>query len=354
MILNEMNKISKILDRIQNGNFEEGMISEILELDQTNLNELLIITRKLTDKEFGKTLKSYIPGNRFPAISITGSQCFLNCKHCNKHYLELMINADTPDKLIKICKKLDKEGAIGCLISGGFDNTFALPFEPFLSALKFIKKNTNLVLNIHTGLISEKLALALGDVGVDIVSFDVVGDSKTIKAVYGIDKKPSDYINSINALKSASIKHIAPHICIGLHFGNISGEIEALKMIKEFNPYLIVLLALVPTKNTAIEGIKLEQNLVVKIITLTRLMFPTTPISLGCMRPGGRFRQNLDILAFRAGINRIEIPSNPLVKYLKNNRYKLLTFNSCCALPSELESELEIKEKINILNKPSL
>ncbi|MFX1453372.1 MAG: radical SAM protein, partial [Promethearchaeota archaeon] len=225
-----------------------------------------------------------------------------------------------------------------------FDENFSLPFEQFISALTYIKRNTNLVLNVHTGLISKKLANELGKTGIDIISFDIVGDRETIKQVYGIDKTPQDYLRSLKALIDTNIKYIAPHICIGLNFGKISGEIEALKLIKEINPYLIVLLALIPTKNTPMENISLEPEKIIKIIAITRLMFPNTPISLGCMRPGGIYRKELDLLAFQAGINRIEIPSNFFIKYLIDNGYIIKKIDSCCALPSEFERKLENME----------
>ncbi|MHA1385769.1 MAG: radical SAM protein [Candidatus Helarchaeota archaeon] len=336
--------MKSMFNKIKAGEFKLEWIDKILQLSDDNLRELLKITRKLTDNKFGKIIKSYVPGKKFPAISITGSQCFLSCKHCNKHYLELMINANTPDKLIDVCKKLDEEGAIGCLISGGFDQNFALPFEDFINALTFIKQNTNLILNVHTGLISEEMAKKLGDTNIDIVSFDMVGDKETIKQVYNIEKTPQDYLRSLNALKNTKIKYIAPHICIGLNFGRISGEIEALKLIRNLNPYLIVLLALVPTKNTPMEMIVMDKFKISKIIAITRLMFPNTHISLGCMRPGGTFRQELDTYAFLAGITRIEIPSNPLITMAKENGYTIQKINSCCALPPEFERKLEIKE----------
>ncbi len=339
-----MENLQKLFDKIEYNSFQSEWINDIFQINKNQLNELLKITRKITDKNFGKVINSYIPGKKFPAISITGSQCFLNCKHCNKHYLELMTNADTPEKLITVCKKLEEDGAIGCLISGGFDENFALPFEPYIAALSYIKRNTNLILNVHTGLISKEFAEKLSKTEIDIVSFDIVGDAETIKQVYGINKTPHDYLKSLKALKEANIKYVAPHICIGLNFGEIAGEFEALKLIEEFKPYLIVLLALVPTKNTLMENIKLELEKIIKIIAIARLMFPTTPISLGCMRPGGNFRKQLDLLAFKAGINRIEIPSNALIKYATKNGYVIKKIDSCCALPSEFEKKLENKE----------
>ena len=200
-------------------------------------------------------------------------------------------------------------------------------------------------MNVHTGLISQNSAEKLSKTGIDIVSFDIVGDKETINKVYGINKTPQDYLNSLKILQESGIKYIAPHICVGLNYGNISGEIEALKLIKEIKPYLIVLLALVPTKNTPMEIIKIEPEKIGKIVAITRLMFPSTPISFGCMRPGGISRATLDLLAFQAGISRIEIPTQSLVRYAIKNGYNIKKINSCCALPAEFESKLGNKER---------
>ena len=47
---------------------------------------------------------------------------------------------------------------------------------------------------------------------------------------------------------------------------------------------------------------------VVKVITKARLMFDI-PISLSCVRPGGRYRSFLDMYAILSGIDRIAVPS---------------------------------------------
>jgi hypothetical protein len=42
-----------------------------------------------------------------------------------------------------------------------------------------------------------------------------------------------------------------------------------------------------------------------------RLRFPDVPIYLGCMRPKGSYRNELDSLAVRAGLNVVVSPSRP-------------------------------------------
>ena len=49
------------------------------------------------------------------SISTTKNYCFLNCKHCNKHYLKNMKSVDEIEELAK-------EGIKSFLISGGMNS----------------------------------------------------------------------------------------------------------------------------------------------------------------------------------------------------------------------------------------
>ncbi len=312
-------------------------IQFLSELDSEEFSELLRTAWTIRQKNFDPVLNCFYPGKQFPAISITGSKCALQCNHCNKHYLTLMTSAETPAKLWNICKSFQEEGKLGCLISGGYNQDAMLPFKEFLPILKQIKNETDLILNVHTGLVNEEVALQLGDSKIDIVSFDFVGDKETIQEIYGIHKKPEDYLNSLQFLLQSKIPYIVPHICIGLRRGDLSGEIRALKLIKSLKPYLIVLLGFIPTVNTPMENLAPPSpELIAKIIATTRILFPKTPLSLGCMRPGKKLRNQIDIYAIHAGINRIELPTTKAVQYALQQGLVIHKFNSCCAVPLEL------------------
>ena len=97
---------------------------------------------------FGRILRAYFPGKRFPSISLTGKDCALSCAHCDKHYLEHMLDGSSPEKLLETCYKLERNGAIGCLLSGGLDENAEIPFEEFFAAIAEIKKETDLVINV--------------------------------------------------------------------------------------------------------------------------------------------------------------------------------------------------------------
>jgi lipoyl synthase len=326
-----------LLQEIKRDESGKKAIQTLLKFSEADFMELLANAWSTRQKNFDPVLYCFYPGELFPAISITGSQCALHCKHCNKHYLSLMIPAERPEKLWEVCKNLEATGKIGCLISGGYNEKAMLPFEQFIPVIKRIKANTKLVLNAHTGLVTREIALKLGEAGVDIVSFDVVGDEKTIQEMYGLKKSPEDYLQSLKFLRDSKIPYIVPHICIGLQEGRLAGEIRALNLIREIKPDIIVLLGLIPTENTPVENLPPPNpKVIASIIAITRLLFPTIPLSLGCMRPGKLIRNEIDKLAVQAGINRIEIPTQQAIQYALQKGLQIQKHSSCCATPLEL------------------
>ncbi|MFX1465138.1 MAG: radical SAM protein [Promethearchaeota archaeon] len=292
-------------------------------------------------QHFGRILRSYSPGTRFPSISLTGSECSLSCAHCDKHYLEYMLDGSSPEKLLEICYELEKNGAIGCLLSGGLDENAAIPFEKFLDAIAEIKKETNLVLNAHTGLLSRSIAQKLGKIGVDVASVDVIGDERTIKEVYGLNKTPEDYFNNLMILKQSGISYIAPHICLGVHYGKIVGELDALEMARQINPDEIVIIGLIPTRETLMEHTTAPSpEIFAQIVAIARLMFPKTPLSVGCMRPKGRIRIEIDKQIIKSGADRLELPTRSALRELTELNLEIKKIEACCTIPKWLEPKI--------------
>jgi len=322
--------------------FQEAQ--SLLNVEGKNFEKLLKVSRIITDREVGRILRTYYPSRMFPSISVTGESCKLRCAHCNGHYLQHMIPALTPDQLYQVCLDLHREGAVGCLISGGSTIDGHVPLEPYVDVIKRVKENTDLVLNVHTGLLGSDLAMRLSEAKIDVASVDVIGDNETITGVYGLNKTVEDYERSLYNHLRAGIKHIVPHICVGLNFGRISGEIKALKMIEKINPEILVFITIIPTPGTLMEGVTPPSaEMVVKIIAIARLMLRTTSISLGCMRPGGIKRRKLDCLALNA-VDRMGMPTPGALKEAEELGLKIEKYASCCALPREFEAR--IKDKI--------
>ena len=146
-----MNKTRELLDKIQSENASWSDFSEFLNLESKDLEPFFNLAQNITKRNFGNVLKIYNPTNKFPAISITGSNCALECEHCNKKYLKGMKQILDNNDLELFLTDLSKKNGIGALISGGSELDGSVPLLNFLSTIKKVKKETNLIINTHTG-----------------------------------------------------------------------------------------------------------------------------------------------------------------------------------------------------------
>ncbi|WXG44896.1 MAG: radical SAM protein [Promethearchaeati archaeon SRVP18_Atabeyarchaeia-1] len=300
--------------------------------DEKSIRDLIKVSNQVTEKHWGRDVQCFYPGRLFPSISITGKECAMRCKHCNHRYLETMIPAETPAKLVEISVKLAKEGALGCLISGGFTTGASLPFRNFFPALQEIKRKTKLKINIHIGFMTEDVAKKLVELDIDAVSVDVVGSDETIHNVYGLDKTTKDYTEMLEKAKVIGLKNLDPHICVGVDYGELKGEGKALQMIRDNEPLRLTLIALNPTKGTEMEHAKPPSPLMIaKVVGIARLAMPKISISLGCMRPSGAIRSEIDYLSILAGVNRIVVPTPGALSRL-GKEYRFERHQTCCVL----------------------
>jgi len=256
------------------------------------------------------------------SISVTGTCCALKCAHCGGHYLYQMTD------LSNIKTKEDIKGT-SCLISGGCNLSGKVQIMPYLETLKSIKGNCRY--NFHTGLLSETEIKAMAPLA-DVVSFDFLGDIATIQDTLKLNKTVEDYINCYRLLRKYCV-NVAPHICIGLHGGKMGGEYEAVKVLKELGLEQLVFIVLIPTPETEyakVEPPALEE--VIKFLTWARQELPTTPLTLGCMRPGGKYRAALDLAAVECGINGIVQPVRAAVKKAEELGLTIKENKECCVL----------------------
>jgi len=300
--------------------------------------------RETSWRRFGRKIWFYAPGfiyytNRyfrsssvsFPSISVTGSYCSLNCDHCGARILRTMIPARTPERLMEVCAELKSRGAVGCLISGGCMPDGSVPISRFIDAIREIKKNLGLTIVVHTGLINFNTALRLREAGVDAVSIDIIGSDETIREVYHLNVGVDKYAEALEALKRAGIP-FTPHILVGLHYGSIRGEYEALRIIAEHNPSALIIIIFFPIKKTKMEALKPPApESVIDIFLRARFMMPNAPIALGCARPKGNYRAAIDVLAVEAGVNAIAFPSVEAIERAKNLGLETIFSEVCCS-----------------------
>jgi len=291
-----------------------------------------------------KTVRFYAPGFmyyktsyycssqlHFPTVSVTGTSCALDCKHCGGKVLETMQPAETPEKLLAVAAKIKRLGSLGCLISGGCLPDGSVPLAQFLPAIEKIKRKLGLTVLVHTGIIDSETAVALKNAGVDAALIDIIGFDETVKKVYNLNITVNDYTRSLNALQEAGLNFV-PHIIVGLHDGKLRGELEALKIIASVKPSAVVVIAFMPIHGTAMAEVKPPQPAeIARVTAVARLMFPRTPLVLGCMRPKGKHRSETDVLALKAGADALAFPSEEAVRYAKAHGYKFSFSSHCCA-----------------------
>jgi uncharacterized radical SAM superfamily protein len=236
-------------------------------------------------------------------VSVTGDRCALDCAHCGGHYLRHM----------QPLGEAQVEGASSVLISGGCDPQGRVPVLDALEQMAALRGKEPPVrkLNWHVGLIDEPTAAAIAAAlvpGVDVISFDVVGDRRTIQECYGLDATPALYETTYRVLRRYA--RVVPHITVGLRGGKLGHERPAMDMLARSGLDALVLIVFIPTPNTryadcAPPAVKEVAGLLAE----ARQRFPDVLLQLGCMRPRRAYRARLDPLAVRAGVNVLVSPS---------------------------------------------
>ena len=278
-----------------------------------------------TDEYVNKQYPFFVP------VSVTGTKCSLNCDHCCRIILESMYEARDPESLYNLALRLKERGCKGLLVSGGAGIDGSVPLTPFASVMARLKRELGFKMAVHTGLVDDEMADALAEACIDSAMVDIIGSDETIREVYHLKASVSDYENSLKNLISRDVK-VSPHVVVGLHYGRILGEYKALEIISKYKIASLVLVVLNPLRNTPMAettppGIEEVKG----IFAAARDMFPSTPILLGCARPGGKYRLQLDKLALDMGINGIAYPSEGMVQYARKKGLNPVFSEYCCS-----------------------
>jgi uncharacterized radical SAM superfamily protein len=110
-------------------------------------------------------------------------------------------------------------------------------------------------------------------------------------------------------------------------------ERYAIRFLRELGVDGLVFLVFVPTPGTRYADRQPPTPAVVAdLLAEARLGFPDVPLYLGCMRPKGRYRDELDPLAVRAGINVVVSPSRPARQMAADLGLVTLKSRECCVL----------------------
>lgn len=267
-----------------------------------------------------RPLHFYRPGKRFPAFSVTGERCELQCDHCRGRYLRGMRAVSGPGDLISEARQLAASGGQGLLLSGGCDARGRVPLRPFLGAVREIKETTGLTVNVHPGLVDAPLARELLASGADVFSVDVLQDRQVISEQLHLDASPDDYRRTLELLAPGKV---VPHVCVGLQ--SEEGERRTLDLLSgAIISALVVLGLMAPGGGREVSPERLVRFVREAVSTVD------APVLLGCMRPRGRPEAEIEII--KAGVAGVVNPSPAAAEWARSSGYEIAERQACCAL----------------------
>lgn len=286
-----------------------------------------------TFKEYSSNELQGCGKNSFPAFSITAGACGLNCDHCQKKILEPMIPATSPEMLNdKVRQLVSAEGLNGFLLSGGSNKRNEIPYRRYLPVIEKLKEDFSyLKIAVHSALLDEPRAKAMESAGVDTVMMDVIGAAETIKEVYKLDRPVDDFEETLAALCSTSME-VTPHIVIGLHYGQLLGEANALEIVSRYPITALVLVVVMPFYAKPGTFITPDTKDVGSIFASARDTLPDKQVLLGCARPPGMHKRVTDAYAVMAGLDGIAFPADGAVSVAHSIGRPFEQAHACCSI----------------------
>jgi uncharacterized radical SAM superfamily protein len=267
-----------------------------------------------TFKDYASTELKGCAKNSFPSFSITAGACGLNCDHCRAEILKPMIAATSPAMLDqKVRHLVATQNLQGFLLSGGSNRRNEIPYERYYPVVEGLKRDfPQMKIAIHTALTDERGARAMEAAGVDTAMMDVIGADETIRDVYHLDRPVQDFEATLAALCSTSME-VSPHIVIGLHYGRIVGETNALDIVSRYPVTALVLVVVMPFY--AAPGLYAVPDAtdVGRIFGEARRRLADRQVLLGCARPPGLHKRVVDAYAVMAGLDGIAFPADGAV-----------------------------------------
>lgn len=286
-----------------------------------------------TFKSFQTTELTGCGKSAWPAISITGGDCKLQCDHCKAKILDPMIPARTPQALWRTVNELIADGARGMLLTGGSNHRNEVEYGDYYSTIRRIKDEfPSFKIALHTALVDEDIALCMEQSGIDAAMMDVIGAQETITQVYHLRRTVDDFERTLETLVASRMK-VVPHIVIGLHYGKLLGEWNALEMVKRHLPDALVLVVVMPfyapVKRPFVTP---DGHDVGRFFLDARRALPGLPLLLGCARPPGMTKVQIDTYAVLAGLDGIAHPSDGSVELAARLERRVRVTPACCSI----------------------
>ncbi|MBT8047652.1 MAG: radical SAM protein [Xanthomonadales bacterium] len=329
--MNWLNSLQAI-EELEDAEFDASLVGE-MERSAASNEQRMVRFSTPTFKEYESSELQSCGKNSFPAFSITAAGCALMCDHCEAKILEPMIPAIKPEMLdSKVRHLIETEDLQGFLLSGGSNKRNEINYSRFYPVVEKLKRDfPHLRVAIHTALTDPAGAREMEAAGVDVAMLDIIGAEETIREVYHLDRPVDDFEATVEALCATSMQ-ISPHIVIGLHYGRILGEENALDILSRHDTKALVLVVIMPfyakpgtfaTPDTADVG---------RIFLEARRRLPDRQVLLGCARPPGMHKRVTDAYAVMAGLDGIAFPADGAVAVADMTGRPFHQAHACCSI----------------------
>jgi lipoyl synthase len=273
------------------------------------------------------------PPHVWPAVSITGNECKLQCDHCRAEILRPMLPATTPEALWQVASRHIAAGASGMLLSGGSNRRNEVEYGAFLPTIRRIKDAfPDFRIAIHTALVDEAMARDMEAAGIDVAMLDVIGARETLKRVYHLKRTVDDFERALASLVATRMR-VVPHIVLGLHYGRFLGEWQALEIVRRNLPDALVLVVAMPYYAAPTRPFALpDPHQAGRFFMEARLSLPAIPVQLGCARPAGSSKPLLDGYAIMSGLDGIAHPAEGMVELAVRLGRNVSVSPTCCSI----------------------
>jgi uncharacterized radical SAM superfamily protein len=320
------------VEELEDADFDAALVAEMQQHAAQN-RERLVRFSTPTFKEYESSELQSCGKNSFPAFSITAGGCALMCDHCEARILEPMIPAVKPEILdTKVRQLIETEELQGFLLSGGSNKRNEINYSRFYPVIEKLKRDfPQLRIAIHTALTDRAGAKEMEASGVDVAMLDIIGAEETIKQVYHLDRPVADFEETVAALCETSMQ-ISPHIVIGLHYGRILGEENALDILSRYDTKALVLVVIMPFYARPGTFATPDAHEVGRIFLEARRRLPDRQVLLGCARPPGMHKRVTDAYAVMAGLDGIAFPADGAVAVAGIAGRPFHQAHACCSI----------------------
>ena len=230
----------------------------------------------------------------------------------------------SPMNVEEVIRELYDSGVRGLLLSGGFRQDGTLPIEPYVDKLRVIKRELELIISAHLGLVTSRDLLADLREIVDVVDFEFTLSSFIVNYVRGFEFSVKKYIESLEKITECGL-HVVPHIYVW--HPEIKSEVlrEELRIISDLGLEEVTLLVYM-NSDVSYKPIELSEK-IVRNTKYARSIFHGK-LYMGCMRPG-YIKPIVDPVLIREIL--VDRVANPYYKAVREHPGEI--YDACCSIP---------------------